>query len=277
MNQRTVAVLALLATLALPAHGAVTKTGGELALGYDSNVANARQGGNDREDAFALLTLGAEGLWGLGSRNALQARFDVESQAFPRYDNLDSVKGTLLLRHLFRPGAGFFAPTFALSGSASWWEFNSRLRDSADYRASAFVREQLTTRISARLTGSVDWRRAREADVFTLRTRWLGVDLDWMLSNQLALYGGYQRRWGQFVTTRPTAPAPTFVFAPDDAFDGEFATRQDGAANVGTLGVNVALSEHFALDVQGLYVEAGSNTGIHYRRTQAMASILAKF
>lgn len=277
MNQRTLVVVAVLAALAQPAHGADHKARGELGFGYDSNVANARQGGSDREAGFALLRLGADKLWALGSHNALQGRIDVESQAYARYQDLDSAKGTLLLRHLFRPGAGFFMPTLALSGSASWWEFNSSLRDSADYRASAFVHEQLTTRISARLTGGVDWRRAREQDVFTLRTRSLGVDLDWMLGNRFAIYGGYQRRWGQFATTRPTAPAPSFTFAPDDAFPGEFATRQEGAADIGSLGFNLAFSQRLALDVQGFFVEAGANTGVHYRRMQAMASLLARF
>jgi hypothetical protein len=252
------------------------KLSGELALGYDSNVANVRQGGDEREAGFALLDVGVDQLWGLGSHHALQGRFDVESQAYTRYRGLDSAKGTLLLRYLFRPGAGFFAPTLALSGSAGWWEFNSDLRDSADYRASAFVREQLTTRISARLTGTIDWRRASE-EVFDLRTRTLGLDLDWALSNRLAIYGGYQRRWGQFVSTRPTPPPPSFAFAADDAFAGEFAARQDGAANIGKLGFNFAFSPRLALDLQGLYVEAGANTGVHYRRTQAMASLLARF
>jgi len=281
VNQRTGTMTALVAALAAlavtTAHAERPKLRGELAIGYDSNVANARQGADEREDEFALLSLGADRTWSLGADQALQARVNVESQAFREFEDLDNVLGTLSLRYLLRPGAGFFTPTFAISGSAGWWEFNSRLRDSADYRASMFVLEQLTTKISARLTGTIDWRRAARAEVFTNRTRSLGVDLDWMLTSRFATYAGYRRRWGQFVTTRPTPPPASFVSAPDDVFDSEFATRQDGAANIGTLGFNVALSPMFSIDVQGLYVEAGANTGVHYRRTQAIASLLGRF
>jgi hypothetical protein len=275
VNQRTLAAILMLAMT--EAHAGSVKLRGELALGYDSNVANARQGGQDREDGFVQVNAGAEKLWGLGSRSALQARFDLESQAYNRYEGLDSAKGVFTLRYLFRPGRGFYSPTFGLAGSGAWWEFDSSVRDSADYRASLFVLEQMTTRISARITGGVNWRRSLDTDVFDLRTKSAGVDLDWTLSNHFALYGGFQRRWGQFVTTRPTPPAPVFMFTADDVFDGEFAVRQEGAANVGTLGFNIALSPMFALDVQGFYVEAGANTGVHYRRTQALASVLARF
>jgi hypothetical protein len=277
VKQCTLVAAALLATLAQTAHGAGQSFHGELALGYDSNIANARQGGDEREVGFALLSLGAQHVWSLGQHSALQGRLDAESQAFTDFDGLDSLKGTGSLRYLFRPGGGFFIPTIAVSGAAGWWEFNSRLRDGADYRASVFVLEQLTTRISARLGGAIDWRQPSAGEVFRNRTRSLGVDVDWTLTNRFALYAGYQRRWGQFVTTRPTPPAPTFLFAPDDAFDGEFATRQEGAANIGRLGFNLALSPMFSVDVQGLHVEAGANTGVHYRRRQAMASLLARF
>lgn len=250
---------------------------GEAAIGYDSNVANARQGGDEREDGFAEIDLSmSKMIWDLDAHNALQARFGVDTQGFSRSEGLDSAKASLQLRYLLRPGSSFYTPTLALSGSAAWWEFDSALRDSAEYRAGLFIAEQLTTRISARLSGNLDWRQSR-GEVFDLRTRTAGVDLDWALTHRFAIYAGFQRRWGQFVTTRPTAPPLPAVFAPDDAFDGEFATRLDGDANITTAGMNFAFTQWLALDVQGTFVEAGATSGLHYRRTQAVASLLARF
>lgn len=267
-----------LAAFGLPA-GSAHAAGfrGELGFGYDSNINNARQGGNDREDGFAQFDGGIEHTWSLDRHNALQARFDLESQKYFDWEGLDNAKGTTSLRYLLRPGAGFYTPLFALTTSAAWWEFNSQIRDGAVYRGSLFVLEQITTKISLRLTGTGDWRRARREDAFTLRTKSAGIDVDWTLSNRMAVYAGFQRRWGQFVTTRPTAPALSFTFAPDDVFPGEFATRQQGAANIGTLGLNYALSPKFAIDLQGFFVEAEANTGVHYRRVQSIASVLARF
>lgn len=275
MNQRTAAfTILMLISAAAPAAG--VKLGGEAAIGYDSNVANARQGSDERAAGFAELDASLDQIWDLDASNALQLRFGVDTQAVAKYEALDSAKGSLLLRYLLRPGQAFYAPALGLGGSAAWWEFNSRLRDSAEYRASAFVREQLTTRISARLTGTLDWRRSR-GEVFDLRTRALGIDVDWAIASRFAIYAGFQRRWGQFVTTRPTAPDATLVFAPDDAFPGEFATRLDGSANISTVGCNLAFTRWLSLDVQGTFVETGASTGIHYRRVQSVASLLARF
>jgi hypothetical protein len=273
VKQITAAMAALL--LATSAEAAGIR--GELGFGYDSNVNNARQGGNDREDGFAQLSAGVHETWSLGQQHALQGRFDVESQKYLDWEGLDHAKGTASIRYLLRPGAGFYAPLLALTGSAAWWEFNSQIRDGAVYRGSFFALQQITTKISVRLTGGGDWRRARREEAFTLSTKSAGIDLDWMLTNHVAIYAGFQRRWGHFVTTRPTPPPASFVFAPDDAFPGEFATRQRGAANIATLGFNFALSPAFAIDVQGFYVEAAANTGVHYRRIQSIASLLARF
>jgi hypothetical protein len=249
----------------------------ELALGYDSNVVNVRQGGAEREAGFALASGSVERFWKLGQQHGLLGQFKLETQVYSQYQELDSAKGALLARYYCRPGRGFYAPTFALSGSAAWWEFDSRLRDSAEYRVSAFVLEQLTTRISARLTGAGNWRRAQEA-VFDLETRSLALDLDWILTSRFAAYLGYQRRWGDFVTTTPAPPASLPVVTADDAFPGEFAVRQDGAADIGTLGFNLALSPRWAIDVQNLFIEAeADNTGVHYRRLQIVASVLGRF
>jgi len=276
VNQRTVA-FAILTMISAAAHAGGIKLGAEAAIGYDSNVANARQGSNERAAGFAELDASLDKIWDLDANNALQARFGIDTQAVPKYEALDSAKGSLLLRYLLRPGQSFHAPTLGLGGSAAWWEFNSQLRDSADYRATLFVHEQITTRISARVTGALAWREARHGEVFDLRTRTLGLDVDWALASRFAIYAGFQRRWGQFVTTRPTAPAPTFVFAVDDAFPGEFATRLDGAANITTGGFNLAFTHWLSLDVQGTFVETGASTGIHYRRIQSVASLLARF
>ncbi len=270
--------IAMLAFVTATVHAAGLKVGAAAALGYDSNVANARQGAHEHQAGFAELDAALERTWDIDDDNALQGRVGVDTQAFTTYEGLDNAKGSLQLRYLLRPGQAFHTPLLALTATAAWWEFDSHLRDGADYRTSAYAREQITTQISARVTGTLDWRKSR-SEVFDLRTRSLGLDLDWSLGNRFAIYAGFQRRWGQFVTTRPesTIYSPNLVHEDDDVFPGEEALRLDGAANIATGGFNFAFTDKLSLDVQGTFVETGASTGIHYRRVQSVASLLARF
>ncbi|MFA5939349.1 MAG: hypothetical protein WC809_08335 [Sinimarinibacterium sp.] len=254
---------------------------GEFGVGFDTNVANIRQGGDTREDTFLQLGAIAETGWKLGSSMAMHWQLQLDGQGYAQYAGLSRAVPAARWRWLIRPGAGFYAPVLAMSASAASEEFDSRLRDAAEYRAGLSLQQQLTTRISLRLGGSASWREARRESVFEGSARSATLDIDWQPWRDVALYAGYQYRDGDLVSTAPNPPPAVLyaarAYAPDDVFDGQTAFRLSGHAEVGTAGLNYSLSPHWSLDVQARYIEAEADIGTHYRRTQTLASVLWRY
>lgn len=275
------AVLALAGALAPgPAAAAGSRYPLELTLGHDSNVANAREGGNEREALFALVAGGGESVWPITPGSALATHWRIEGQAFEQYAGLASLKARLGGRLLGRPGQGFWAPTLALGAAGAWQEFDSRARDAAEGLVTGSLQQPLTTRLHARLALQSTWRSADES-AFDARQRSVALDLDWMPARDLAIYAGGQWREGDFTVNAPAVgPALAGVaraVAADDVFAGEFAVRQPGEARIATLGVNLALGPSLGVDLMARHVEAESALGVRYRRTQAFLSLLARF
>lgn len=251
---------------------------GELGYGYDSNANSARRGGLERASHQLRGALAVDSSWRLSNTAGVLLRGGLEGQQDRDYSGLSSGKLTGLARLFYRANGGFYTPTFTLTGAAAHWDFGSRQRDSAEYRASIHLDERITTRIAARLGFSAVWREARGA-VFDLDARSALLDFDWNPHPRLALYFGYQYREGGLVSTAAAAPAAALASAPDDAFGipGDVVFRVAADAQIGTLGFNYALSPQLALDVQGQYIEAEADTGVRYERWLNTVSLLFRF
>lgn len=273
-----VAVLAAVGMPAAVASPASPAVDGELGAGFDSNVANVRQGGNARDDFFLQAGAVAETGWRLGPGMAMRWQLLLDAQAYARYGGLTHASPGVRWRWLSRPGAGFHAPVLGFEASAVAHEYDSRLRDAAEYRVGLWARQQLTTRIALRLGWSATDRQARREAVFDGGVRSGTLDLDWQPLRDWAVYAGYQYLDGDLVSTAPNPPPGVLyaarAVAADDVFDGETAFRLSSSADVGTLGVNYSLSPRLSIDVQARHVEAQADIGSHYRRTLALASLL---
>lgn len=283
MRSRIVVGILLLASAS--AAGAAPRISGELGYGYDSNANRARRhAGYERESQQVRGALAVETSYPLGRRFAAMLQGALEGQHDLDYDGLSNGKVTGLARLLFRPDGGFYTPTFALTGAASHWDFDSRQRDSAEYRAGLHVTGQITTRVAARLGWSAVWREARGA-VFDLDAHSALIDLDWTVHPRAVLYAGYQYREGDLVATVPGAPGPVTcpayakACAADDAFGtaGDRVYRVAADAHIGTLGVNYALARALSLDFQGQFIEAEADLGTRYERWLSVASLLFRF
>jgi hypothetical protein len=272
MVRRQIAMLGLFLCAGLPATQAAGVSG-EFGLGYDSNVANVRKEGRQHGDRFAQLSAGIDRPWRLSDGSTLLWRPQLEAQQFDDHQGLSNLQLGLQARWLYRPGAGFHVPVLELLAGAAAWEFDSGLRDGAQYRLGLFASAPLTTRIGLRAGAQLRQRRADSA-VFDTDVRSLVADLDWELRPGSTLYLGYQRLDGDLVSTAPAAPAAADAAAPDDVFDGETAFRLDSRAHVGTLGLNHALSPRLALDLQGREIRARAETGARYERRQWLLSLL---
>lgn len=252
-------------------------------ISYDGNVANAEKGGQIPATGFGSASVGAQYSIPMPLNTQLVLRGTLAGDQYFHYVGLSDATATALARLLYRPGGGFYAPLVALWGSADNSRFGSRMRDSADYRGGAFVREQLTTDISVRVGGTYAERHSKSS-VFDLRGQTATLDLDWQLTSSLTSYLGYGFRYGDvFSTGEPTLKVveAAKVIEADDAFGGaaanEFAYRFMGHSQTGTLGLNYAFSPRFSVDLQGTDINTRAGWGNHYNHPSGTLSLLMRF
>jgi hypothetical protein len=256
---------------------------GGAGFGYDGNPANAESGNTVSGTGFAEARLAASLTASSSAHTALLLRGSLDGQQYFNTVGLSNGKATLLLRGLYRPDGGFFSPTFALWGSAAAWQFGGSMRNSGDYRGGAYAGEQLSTAIDLRVGGYAEERRSASS-AFDLNAQAASLDTDWLLSERLTAYLGYEFRRGRFATSTPTDPgaaAHAQVIETDDAIfrDGQpdKVYRLAGHAQIGTLGLNYALTPTLALDAQGQQIHTRADFGDHYIRWLGSLNLLAKF
>lgn len=279
------AMSALLAAGAMGATGAArawdANLHGELGVAYDDNVANVRSGGPGRDDRRLQGAADLRVWLRPGPRTALVPSAGVEFAAFDRYRGLSQIRGAVQLRGLYRPGAAFLTPTLALDVGAGAVETDRRLRDGGDARVRVQVMQQLTTRLSARLSWQQQWRDGGVA-VFDVSQRSAGADFDWRPGDAWSLYLGYRRIWGDLVTVAPAPSAAALAaaraVAADDVFDGDTALRLAAHGDVVTVGASRMLSPHWSLDLHLRHADAGADDlASRYRRTQSVLSVLWRY
>lgn len=278
------AVLLLLAAPAGADHHVRTGWSGDLGAGYDDNVGSAAQDADTRASAFVSAGLNLDHSRRLSSTTGLLLRGSLRGDGYDDAQALSNGKLTGLARLSHRAEGGFHMPTVAGWVSASLWEFDSALRDSADFRAGIYVSEPLTTAISARASLQASERRA-DSEVFNLSSWSAGLNLDWNVLGVVTLYGGYQFHDGELVSSSSVPPKAhglepgddSLVDAADDALDGLTAYRVDAQTQVGVLGANVPVSGALSLDAQVQQVESETDYGVGYSRALVVVSALMRF
>lgn len=280
----------LLAPLpALASDWAAFQFAGDLGGGFDDNVSNSVAGQSARQSGVVTSALHASTARLLSPNVRLQLRGTLRAEAITDYGDLSNAKLTGLARVFYRPDAGFFTPTLALTAAAAQWQFGSRIRDSVEYQLGFFLEQPVTTLVSSRLTLAATQRESASR-VFDLAGQAVSLDLDWRANPRLTVYGGYQFRSGDIVSSAvigggsPADYAVTDraeVIEADDAFGGfatgTFAYRLDADTQVGTLGLNRSFSRSLSVDLQVQSVRSDAGGGIHYDRLVGTASLLKRF
>jgi len=277
------ATVAVPLAIAAPANAAGLRLGADAGLGYDGNVANAESGGQMPATGFATADMNLQYSKRLPLNTQLMLRGTLGGDQYFHYVGLSNARATALARLYYRPSGAFYAPTFAIWGSAGASRFGSRMRDSSEYRGGAFVSEELTTELSARVGGSFS-ERDSDSRVFDLRGQSASLNLDWLATRSLTAYLGYEYRYGDvFSSGQPTLKIvrAAEVIEIDDAFGGEaageFAYRFKGHSQIGTLGFNYAFSPRFSIDLQGQDINTRAAFGNHYNHPIGTISLLTRF
>jgi hypothetical protein len=278
---------AAMLALALPAaadHHMKTHWSGDLGAGYDDNVGSAALDTDTVDSAFVSAGVSLDHGRRLSSTTGLLLRGSLRGDAYEAAEGLSSGKLTGLARLSHRAEGGFYMPTLAGWLSASLWEFDSALRDSADFRAGVYLTEPLTTALSARLGVQASERQADSA-VFDLSSWSAAVNVDWNVLGAVTLYGGYQLHDGELVSSGSVYPknheAPagddSVQYEPDDALDGLTAYRVEAQTQIAVLGANLPVSERLSFDAQLQQVESETDYGIGYSRMIGSVSALMRF
>ncbi len=153
----------------------------------------------------------------------------------------------------YRPSAVFYAPTFEASVRVRGSDYQSSGRTGATTLTEFSVTQALTDKITA-YGALTDQQRRAEAAPFAGHSDGARVHLDYALSQPLTLYASLGHRYGDFFSSSfkdPDQLAIASAHAPDTAFGAtaRIAYRYKGAADIGAIGANYALSEHQSLDL----------------------------
>lgn len=278
------AVLLLLAAPARAEHHVRVHWGGDLGVGYDDNVGNARDDPDARDSGVVSGGTHVDYVRALSLHTALVLRGTLQGEAYGAEQGLSSLRLGAMTRLSHRPGGGFHTPTLAAWLSAAGLEFDSAMRDGIEYRAGLHLIQPLTTAMAARVGVAALERRADSA-VFDASHWSAGLNLDWNVLSRLTLYLGYQLQDGDLVSSGAVPPKSTHDLAgcgaadacdSDDALDGLSAYRIEGTTHVATLGANVPLSGRLALDAQLRRADASAG-GNAYERWQGTVGALMRF
>jgi hypothetical protein len=282
MRTRTQAWAGVVLTiLALPCRAVDFDVSGQAGIGYDDNVNNWADADEQRSSGFSFAGAALTTPVLPSPTTRLEPRLSVLGEHWNQAQGLSSARLGAGLRLVQRPSGDFYAPTLVSSLSATWMDFDSALRDGVETRVGFSLLQQLTTQLDARASVGASWRDAH-GTVFDTHSQSLGLQLDWQALSQLELFAGYQRLFGDLVSSGPRNPdsaASARASAADDAFadDDFWAYRVKACTDVATAGANLALSPHWALEARAQHAEARSADGDHYRRWIATGTLLLRF
>lgn len=203
----------------------------EATLGVDDNVTRAAQNVDIEHDGF--LTLAGSGGYQLleGEAGSLMLKALLQANKFSRYDGLSNLLAAGKLNYTLGFGSGFGAPWFSLEADYGVVEFESFLRDSNIFRATATLGMQIDDATSFRLGFSYQDRDA-ESKVFDTQDAAFFASVDWAITAKNIVYLTYKIQKGDTFSSAtdvalPVIDAATGNIVDDDVFIGKKTYKLD--------------------------------------------------
>ena len=219
---------------------------------YEDNVSRARKG-DKLDDSFATLNLDASVPLSLSTKSRLVVGANWGAEGFRRFTGLNRYYAKFQAELQFRNSGQFGEPIwalFALQGR-DWYE--SDLRDGYRTSAGLSVRKPLTDRLFLYSALAYNQRDGRNT-VFHTKEVSLRATIDYSLARHQTLYFGVEGRDGDIVSTARPNPAYLDIadaVVRDDVFTDtpRSSYRIRAYTGVASVGYNLAVNEHAALDV----------------------------
>lgn len=256
----------------------------EASIISDNNIGKSQSDSDIEQDLFFSGSAQANYTMALGFSQALTVTAEARVEEFQDFDGLSNTQAGGAVDYRFQTRSGFTAPTYSIFLRAMQTDFETDIRDSNIFDLGFSATRRLTSRITGTLGITATRRDADQSEVFDLaRTRYFG-NLDWMLSQSVAVYGTYSFIDGDvFSTATPTVPIINWAEAiePDNAFGGvgnnKFVYRLDAETRILRLGVNIALGHKSAIDISVDQLESDGAGPIEYDLTSVAASFFYRF
>lgn len=260
-------------------------------LAYDDNLTRAQLGRDIKGDL--ALTVAASGgpRFQLSEHDSLSLKGTLAATKYRHYEGLDNINAGLALGYRRKFGLGPYVPQFALTGSATRLDYDSRLRDGWLYAAEAEASKRVTDRFALRAFVRSERRESDDvparvvpfirANVFDLSSRSAGIGADFAYDPRYAVSIGYTWHRGDIVsTTQRNLPIflASSAIAPDPVFgDNTYAYTMSARTRVFSIGVSREVGRQASVNLRYEYHDSRADGGIDYSGNLFRASYLYGF
>jgi len=252
---------------------------GSAGVGYDSNAGAAQSNDDKFDSAFYSALVSADYVVPIGDQLSISLRGQLQGDAYDRFDDLSNARVLGMTRVAWKPNGGFFTPTFTGWASAARLEYGSEIRTGSEFRGGAFVSQQLTTSISAKIEGK-GFHRKSDGRVFDMSGQSAAASLNWTLTPVVSTLLGFEYQTGDafsMSSPNPRIAGVADAIEPDDAFDDRVAYRLDARTRIATAGVNWRFAKDWAVDAQFQSISVDGDGGNQYDRMIGVVGLLARF
>lgn len=256
----------------------------ETSVIHDNNIGKSQWENDIEEDMFFSGAAQASYTMSLGFSQALTFTGEARVEEFQDFDGLSNTQVGGTVDYRFQTRSGFTAPIYSIFIRAIQADFETDIRDSNIFDLGFSATRRLTSRITGTLGVTATQRDADQGEVFNLeRTRYFG-NLDWTLSQSVAVYGTYSFIDGDvFSTATPRLSIINWAEAiePDNAFGGiannKAVYRLDAETQILRLGMNIGLNSKSAIDISVDRLNSDAAGPIEYNLTTVAASFFYRF
>ena len=269
---------------ASPCHGATPYFDTELSYLYEDNFAHAARASEVLDDDVMRARASANWLRPTGAKGGLLASLAGEYQRYAHWQALSRALLSGQVSYRYKPSAEFNAPWLEASVNGALRQFqHSAMRDGGRIGFEAATGSALTDRINLRFGYRFAIDRSWHGRVFDSEVHRVYGNVDWRIE-RVTYYATLAWQRGDVVSSAApnvelnvAARARDSDSALSDGRHSRIAYRLDTDTLSATLGFNVALPAHLALDVSALYFDADSAIGAHYRGYRVTAGVLYRF
>ncbi|MCC4118506.1 hypothetical protein LLG90_24410 [Aromatoleum toluclasticum] len=260
-------------------------------LVHDDNLTRAQLGRDIKGDLALSVSTSGGPRFQLTDYDSLSLKGTLAGTKYRHYDGLDNINASLALGYRRKFGLGPYVPQFALTGSATRLEYDSRLRDGWLYAAEAEASKRVSDRLALRAFVRSERRESDDvpervvpfirANVFDLRSRSAGIGADFAYDPRHLVSVGYTWHRGDIVsTTQRNLPIflASSAIAPDPVFgDNTYAYTMQARTRVFSIGLSREVGHQSSVSLGYEYHDSHADGGIDYSGNLFRASYFYGF
>lgn len=262
-------ILILLCTNSVVFAASDTAVNLDASVGLDDNVTRAQLNEDIEHDSFVSITASLLHEAVHFDTGQIVLNLDIAATEFIDFSGLSNAAAGGGVNYSFSPWAGFGAPWFSLDLQYKVQEFDSFLRDSNLFVATATFGKRIDDRTDMRTAFMYQSRESEGVAFDTENTSWF-INFDFKLQKKMTLYATYKYQDGDVFSSANQNLVTIYVINSakaiefDDVFQGKLAYRLDGTTQFFTTGLNIARNLDSAYDVSVRFLTSEADGGLEY-------------